>query len=72
MQQIQLEIQDNNFEIVLNILSNLKDGLIKNMTVQNSDKKDSFLKEMEISKSDIQNGKVSDFNFDDFVKDLNV
>ena len=70
MQQIQLEIQDNNFETVFNILSNLKDGLIKNITVQNSDKKDSFLKEMEISKSDIQNGKVSDFNFDDFVKDL--
>ncbi len=37
MQTIQLEIEDNKVDVFLNIIQNLKDGIVKNFTIKNND-----------------------------------
>ncbi len=53
------------------IVQNRRD-VIDEFFKRESGKREEFLKEMDISKSDIKEGRVSDFDFDSFVKDLDV
>jgi len=77
MQTIHLEIEDNQLDIFLIVLNNLKDGLVKKFTINNSLNDDEFryLKSKQFYKdreyfqkclSDIESGKTKCLNQKDY------
>ncbi len=82
MQTLQLDIEDNKVDIVLNLIKNLKEGIVTNYTlVPSSDKnlaEDPYFyqrkKELHQLRDDIQNGKIETYDFnqsmDELIKEL--
>ncbi|MEA3315963.1 MAG: hypothetical protein U9Q30_08925 [Campylobacterota bacterium] len=58
MKTITLEIEDNNYKAFLNIIDNLKDGFIKNYSVNEKDnyQKEKILKDLQNGILDIKKG----------------
>lgn len=57
MKTIQLQIEDSNFEAFMTIVKNLKNGMIKNLEVRDSDFEEAKLYFQECLE-DIENGKT--------------
>jgi hypothetical protein len=77
MQTIQIQVDDSNFDSVLNILTNLKDGLIEKLEVKNVDSNlqyDLFFyerkKHLHVLRENIKNGKESMYDFDESMDEL--
>ena len=77
MQTIQIQVDDNNFDSVLNILTSLKDGLIEKLEIKNVDsnlKYDPFFyerkKHLHTLRENIKNGRESMHDFDKSMDEL--
>ena len=70
MKTIQIEIDDKNFETFMTIIKNLKNGMIKNFEVKDSDFEQSKLYFNQCLE-DIETNKTKLFVEDDYKKEMN-
>ena len=78
MQTIRLEVEDNKLDVILNLIKNLKDGIVKGYTLEgNIDenlKLDPYFykrqKELHQLRDDVKSGKMKMYNFNDSMNEL--
>ncbi len=66
MQTIHIDVDESKMDVLLNIIKNLKEDVVKNYTISNSDDAyyDTRKKRLTVLREDIKSGKepMSDFN----------
>ena len=78
MQTLTIEIEDNKADILLNLIKNLKDGIVKSYTLTpNTDKNlalDPYFyerqKELHKLRDDVKSGKMKVYDFNDSMDEL--
>ena len=78
MQTIHINIEDNNVDVLLNIIQNLKEGIVESYTISSTQKEDVFFdtrsKRLHALREDIKSGKETMYDFeaatDELLKEL--
>ncbi len=78
MQTIHINIEDNNVDVLLNIIQNLKEGIVDSYTISPTQKEDAFFetrtKRLHTLREDMKSGKEPMYDFetatDELLKEL--
>ncbi|SHO80817.1 hypothetical protein MNB_SV-15-466 [hydrothermal vent metagenome] len=70
MHSLKINVNNEAYNHLIYILNEMSNVEIKEDKIIKIDKKKKFLQRVKKSDNDIKNGRVSDFNFDDFLKDI--
>ncbi len=74
MQTIHINIKDNNVDVLLNIIQNLKEGIVDSYTISSTQKEDAFYdlrkKRLHSLREDIKSGREPMYDFESVTDEL--
>jgi len=70
MHSLRIDVNDKAYHHVLYLLNNIHDVQIKEDIIVPNEKKESLMDRVQASEEDIKQGRVSDFDFNQFVSQL--